>query len=305
MEDRAIAWRSKEAPRSRRQVRCPFNTAAYVSGLANPDTVRVHPAGRFPILVRPIGGTDHRDGIGPWPYLWIEDDSDVAALCEDFGDLVTLTVVTQPGYVPDGRGDPILLKQHYVYDPRLPLPALSARARARLRMSERIGSFSVVTDTAGRMAMVELYESLKRRRNLTGMFLDMGARHFESIARLESSIFFRAVSDTGIGAMACGVLFGDLLQILHIVPSETGLTWNASYLLMRGIQEFAGEKGVRMMTGGMPAGGTEGLRLFKARWANAFEPVYLLRIVNDPVAYAALCAAAPSGDVYFPAYRRP
>jgi hypothetical protein len=305
---RSIGLRRDEAPVTSAQGRsaCPFNTEAYAAGLVHLGVPEMHPARGFPILRRPIAATGLHDGVGPWPYLWIEDRADLAALYEDFRHLVTLTVVTQPGYVPKARGDDaILLKQHFVYDPGLPSPVLSRRTLARLRRSEAIGTFAIVRDAAERMVMADLYEGLKLRRQLTGSFFDKGARHFQAIAGLESSIFFRVSGPAGVGAMACGVLFGGMLQILHMVTSEDGLRWNASYLLMQGLQAFARDRGVRMLTGGMPASGRDGLRIFKERWANAFEPVYLLRIVNDPARYAALCAAMPSDGGFFPAYRRP
>lgn len=60
-----------------------------------------------------------------------------------------------------------------------------------------------------------------------------------------------------------------------------------------------------MLTGGLPGGGTEGLRTFKARWANRFEPVYMLKIVNDPALYARLCSERGEAPGFFPAYRAP
>ena len=140
------------------------------------------------------------------------------------------------------------------------------------------------------MKLPSIYEALKVRRGLTGTFVDFPLRHFETIADIENGVFFRATNSAGVGAMACGVLYRDMLQILHTAISQDGLRWNASYLLMHGLQSFARDKGVRLLTGGMPAGGSEGLRIFKQRWANRFEPVYLLRIINDRASYTALCA---------------
>jgi hypothetical protein len=270
----------------------------------------MHPAGRVPVFRRPIPGTARSDGRGPWPYLWIEDDRDLEALYDGFRDLVTVTAVTQPGHVPRARGDDaVLLKQHFVFDPALPDPPLSRRARARLRRCEAEAAFEVVADPGGRAAMSAIYDGLVRRRGLRGGFFDHDAAHFTAIAALEDSVFFRVADGEGIGAMACGVVFAGLLQILHMAMSEAGLRRNASYLLMRGLQEHARAQGLKLLTGGMPDGGAEGLRTFKARWANRMEPVYLLRIVNDGPAYAALCGGRPRGDgpvggAFFPAYRR-
>jgi hypothetical protein len=283
---------------------CPFNTPAYAAGLGHLGAVEMHPGGRFPVLRRPVPGTSLWDGVGPWPYLWVGAPSDLDALREDFPHLVTLTVVTQPGYVPKARfGDAVLLKQHFVYDPTLPPPAMSRRARGRLRRCEAAGTFEVVSDRGAWRAMTDAYTGLVRRRRLTGSLFDMPGGHFEAIADLDKSVLFRVRDAAGTGAMACGVVFGGLLQILHTATTESGLTWNASYLLMHGLQTFSRELGVRLLLGGMPESGTDGLRIFKARWVNSHAPVYLLRIVNDPARYAALCSGASADASFFPAYR--
>lgn len=265
----------------------------------------MHPSGRLPLLRRPIPGTGLRDGMGPWPYLWIEDAADLDALYDGFRHLVTVTAVTQPGYVPEARGETaILLKQHFVFDPALPDPPLSRRTRGRLARLERSAAFEVATGAAGPAAMALLYEGLKRRRQLEGGYFDHEPGHFDAIAGLEGAVFFRVADGAGLGAMACGVVFAGRLQILHMAMSEAGLRWNASYLLMRGLQEHARRHGLLLLTGGMPDRGSDGLRTFKTRWANRFEPVYLVRIVNDAAAYAALSAGRPPTG-FFPAYRAP
>lgn len=263
----------------------------------------MHSARPLPVLRRSIPGTPRFDAVGPWPYLWIGESGDIEALREGFRHLVTIAAVTQPGFVPPaGSADAVLLKQHYVFDPALPDPPLSARARARLARTERMGTFEVAPGAGACAEMIALYDGLKRRRGLEGGFFDHGSEHFEAIAALDGSVFFRVARPDGIGAMACGVVFAGMLQVLHMAMSEEGLRWNASYLLMRGLQEHVRSAGLRLLTGGMPDSGSDGLKTFKARWANRFEPVYLLRIVNDEATYAALCAATP-GHGFFPAYR--
>ncbi|HEY6633329.1 MAG TPA: hypothetical protein VIZ90_17905 [Rhizobiaceae bacterium] len=284
---------------------CPFNTVPYAASLRKIGEVEVDATGAIPVFRRSIPATDRFDGVGPWPYLWIDGKADIEALYTGFRHLVTLGVVTQPGYRPEVEGpDAVLLKQHYVYDPSLPTPELSRRARKRLARCEEAASFDVVADVTERLAIVGLYEAVKLRHDLAGGFFDHDAAHFEVLARLADSVFFRVADDDGTGAMACGVVFGDVLQILHMPSSEAGLRWNASYLLMHGLQDFARQNGLRLMTGGLPAGATDGLRVFKERWANDFLPVYLLRIVNDRARYAELCASSAGDPNFFPSYRR-
>ena len=285
---------------------CPFNAEEYVAGLGGLGTPERSARGGFSILTRPIPGTDMSDGVGPWPYLWISGPDDIAALHEDFRHLLTVTAVTQPGYVPDGATvDAALLKMHYVYDPGRPPAPMSRRARLRLRRCEERASFDVVVPFARRMRMAAIHARLVSRRGLPGDYTSFTPQHVEALARLESSVFFEVRDADGIGAMACGVLFGEQLQILHMAGTDEGLRWNASYLLMAGLQQYATEYGVQLMTGGMPDTRTDGLRIFKQRWANHSEPVYLLRVVNDKPAYAALCGHRLAETPFFPAYRAP
>ncbi len=283
---------------------CPFNTEFYARGLSNIGEVEMDPTFRIPVLRRPIAGTTLSDGVGPWPYLWIENDSDIEKLYVSFRHLVTLSVVTQPGYIPKAQGgDAKLLKQHYVYDPSLPRRPLSRRARERLLRCEARATFEVVSDEHQRMEIIGLYEGLKHRRGLNGGLFDYGVRHFKTISQLKDGIFFRVLDNRGVGAIACGIVFSGMLQVLHTVISEYGLRWNASYLLMHGLQDYAHAHRLRLLTGGMPDAGADGLRTFKERWANSFTPVYLLRIINDQPRYADLCSGK-SRDGYFPAYRQ-
>ncbi|MFG1399688.1 hypothetical protein [Roseixanthobacter pseudopolyaromaticivorans] len=284
--------------------KCPFNTLPYAAGLAHVGAAEAHASGRLVILRRAIPGTGLSDGISPWPYLWIGGQSEIEALHHDFRHLVTLTILCQPGYRPSGC-DATLLKHHFVYDPALPEPPLSRRAQARLDGCARTACFELVVDPAERLAIVALYAALKERRGLGGGLFDMDLSHFAAIAALDQSVFFRVRSGERIGAMACGVVFADMLQILHIVPSSDGLQWNASYLLMHALQNHVRTHNLKLFTGGMPDGGGIGLRVFKSRWANRMEPVHMIRIVNDHQAYAELCSGKSGTQGYFPAYRSP
>ncbi|MFZ4654018.1 MAG: hypothetical protein ACOYLM_06550, partial [Methylococcaceae bacterium] len=126
---------------------CPFHADTYVKGLSTIGTPAAHRSGHFYILKRPIEGTPYYDGVGPWPYLYVEHDRMLDALRDDFQDLVTLTVVTQPGFIPRVTGlAPIFLKEHYVFDPSRPIPTLSTRARKRLATVEQRALFEEVIE---------------------------------------------------------------------------------------------------------------------------------------------------------------
>lgn len=288
-------------------MQCPFSSVDYLDGLSNIGAVDQHPELPLAVLRRGIPCTGHVDGVGPWPYRWITDDHDVEMLLEGFRHFVTLSVVAHPGWVPSPsiavRTEIRLLKQHYTFDPAKPTPALSRRAHRRVMDADRRGCFEVVTSCPEQLQISQLYQELKLRRGLTGGFFDMPPRHFEAITRLPNSVFFRVRDDEDIGAMACGLVIDDLLQVLHLVTTGHGLTWNASYLMMHSLQQYARRHGLRLLTGGMPMSGSNGLAAFKERWANAFLPVHLLCIVNDPITANRLAAGRPSSRDYFPPYR--
>lgn len=128
---------------------CPFSHLDYLAGLANIGAVETHPERRIALLRRRIPGTDLCDGVGPWPYRRIARDDDIDVLLSGFPHLVTLSVVTHPGWVPPragaARAEVRLLKQHYMYDPDKPPPPLSQRSRRRILDAERRGRFAVVT----------------------------------------------------------------------------------------------------------------------------------------------------------------
>jgi hypothetical protein len=288
-------------------IQCPFSSVDYLKGLSNIGTVDRHPDLPHAVLRRRIPCTNHDDGVGPWPYRWITDDHDIEVLREGFRHLVTLSVVTHPGWAPSpaiaARTEIRLLKQHYVFDPARPTPALSQRAHRRVMDADRRGRFEVVTSCPEQLQISQLYQQLKFRRGLTGGFFDMPQRHFEAITRLPNAVFFRVRDDEDIGAMACGLVIDDLLQLLHFVTAEPGLTWNASYLMMHSLQEYVRRHGLRLLTGGMPMRGSKGLATFKNRWVNALLPVHLLCIVNDPSTADRLAAGRPCARDYFPSYR--
>lgn len=284
-------------------VSCPFNTLEYAPALAHVGPSVVTRDGGAYVLRRPIS-EGMFDGVGPWPYVWIRSAADIDALRQDFRGLVTITAVTQPGYIPPAAADPVFLKDHFVFDPSLPIPELSARACRRLSDAEAKGTFELARDSRAPAQMAEIYSGVRERRRLHGGLFDVLDDHFDIIARLDCSMFFRVSRDGVVGAMACGVQFGGWLQILHMAMSPDGLQWNAAYLLMRGLQRHASANDVKLLTGGMPDGGTPGLRIFKSRWSNCFLPVHLIRIVNDTDAYAML-SKSRLPTPFFPAYRAP
>jgi hypothetical protein len=286
---------------------CPFSSMDYLLGLSNLGNVDQHPDLPDAVISRRISGTHLFDGIGPWPYRWISDDSEIDFFKNGFRHLVSVSVITHPGWIPSPAiaktSDIRKLKDHFVFDPDKPTPDLSRRARKRLAAADKRGNFEVITSMVDQLKIIAHYEQLKGHRNLTGGFFDMQESHFEAITRLPGAVFFRVSDGHDTGAMACGVVINNFLQILHLVPTQYGLSWNASYLMMYGLQQFAREKGLLLLTGGMPDNGAKGLLIFKKRWANAFLPVFMLCIINQEKIYQQLVSKLGFHQNYFPSYR--
>ena len=282
---------------------CPFNSAAYLSALAHLGSVQTRTRAPFPILKRPVQATQHFDGLGAWPFVCVDRDEELKALVEAFGDLITLTLVTQPGYRPRGaRGNALRFKDHFIFDPSRPYPPLSKRTREHLRRAAKNFEFGVAGSRDEALAIVPLYAELKRRRGLEGGFFDFPDAHFKTLAALPDSVFFQVRDAHGPAGMACGVVFGDWLQVLHIAVSDAGLRQDAGYLLMQGMLDVAVKERRQLALGGLPRQGDQGLKRFKLRWSNLTAPVYLSRFVNDPGTYAELCRGREQ-ERYFPAYR--
>jgi hypothetical protein len=288
---------------------CPFSTPDYLAGLSNIGIVDTHTERPVSVLKRRIPDTDLFDGVGPWPYRWITNDGVIEDLVTGFRHLLTLSVVTHPGWVSSpalaAKAEFRLLKQHYMFDPAKPRPSLSRRSHRRVMDADKRGHFSAVSLVRERLKIIALYQALKDRRSLSGGLFDMPPSHFEAIAGLPNAAFFKVSDSEDIGAMACGIIVDDLLQILHLVTTEHGLTWNASYLMMHGLQEYVRDHGLRLLTGGMPMAGSNGLAAFKAKWTNAFLPVHLLCIVNDHATTEKLKYNKTTSIEYFPPYRKP
>lgn len=287
----------------------PFHSKTYLDGLENIGKPVPNPQGGWRLLQRPIARSGCFDGVGPWPYTVVAGLHEIESLKQDYPDLVTICVVTQPGHLPNcDVVDSIFLKDHFAYDPQLPRQPLSARSALRLRRARAISTFAEGTNKVAKQDMarefIELYRLQNKRREITGFFQSFTDRHFTSVAELDSGRYFKVTTDGVTGAMACGVLHDGQLQILHIAISEEGLRQNASYVLMDGLMEVADEACATLFTGGMPDSARPSLHTFKRRWSNRFVPVYMLRIVNDPIRYNALCGTMDRNG-FFPAYRQP
>jgi hypothetical protein len=237
--------------------------------------------------------------------MWINARSELSGLRQTYRDLVTITLVTQPGYTPVLEDtDAVYLKDHFLYDPTLPDPTFSKRTTKHLRRASGEWEFDWISRYEDRIPMHVIYQDLKQRRSLGGGFFDFPRSHFERLASLGSALFCRASDKAGVAAMACAIEHEGWIHMIHSVVSNRGLRSDVGYFLMEGILKYAKSEMKVVNWGGAPNGSMEGVERFKARWSNRREPVFLHRIVNNPEVYRDLASTNGSHD-YFPAYRPP
>jgi hypothetical protein len=281
----------------------PLNSLEYASALTHLGRAIAHDGSPSAILTRKIPNSILEDGLGPWPYMWINARSELISLRQIYRDLVTITLVTQPGYTPVLEDtDAVYLKDHFLYDPTLPDPTFSKRTTKHLRRASGEFEFDLISRYEDRILMYVIYQDLKQRRSLGGGFFDFPRSHFERLANLKSALFCRASDKAGVAAMACAIEHEGWIHMTHIAISNRGLRSDVGYFLMEGIRKYAKSEMKVVNWGGAPSGSTEGVERFKARWSNRREPVFLHRIVNNPEVYQDLVSTTRSHN-YFPAYR--
>jgi hypothetical protein len=283
----------------------PLNSLEYASGLTHLGRAVARAGSPSAILVRKIPKSILEDGMGPWPYTWINARSELISLQQIYHELVTITLVTQPGYIPVlEETDAIYLKDHFLYDPTLPHPTFRKRTRKHLRRASGEWEFELTSRHEDGILMYVIYQDLKRRRSLSGGFFDFPRSHFERLATLRGALFFRASDQFGVAAMACSVEHAGWIQMIHFVISDRGLRSDVAYFLMEEILNYAKSEMKIVNLGGTPSGFAHGVERFKARWSNRREPVFLHRIVNSPETYEELASTTKSHN-YFPSYRSP
>lgn len=284
---------------------CPFNTLEYASGLSNLGTSIPHHSGKFHLIKQAIPGSNQLfDGFGGIPYLWIENQEELRWISEDFRDLVSITLVTQPGFIPDAKlVDNQFLKYHFVFDPAEKRTELSSRARRKLEKCRSEAEFLILECPIGKMKIEGFYRLLQLKKKMLSPFENLPRSHFEFMAFSEAGIFFETRNQTGTGSMACGIIYKSWLQLMHTVTTDAGLTWNSSYFLMDEILNYCEKNQLKLSMGGLPRSHTPGLETFKDRWTNKLLPVFLTKIINQPQQYQLLSTKIPKGTAYFPAYR--
>jgi len=194
------------------------------------------------------------------------------------------------------------LKQHFIRDPNYPAVAPGRGTRRKI---ERARSHWTIEEGAAGAGLAEAlcqcHRLLYERRHAFGM-ARMSDDHFAKLLSLPQVTCLVARDSGGVGSMTVAYRGRNETHLIHHCVKPRATTTYASYLLMAEAMERWGRSGP-VYLGGTPDGAeSQGVGIFKQRWANRTADAMLVGQILDHSVYHQLCADVGSSD-YFPAYR--
>jgi hypothetical protein len=244
----------------------------------------------------------------PWPYIHLSHLNEIKELINAYPDLITITGNTSPTSSIDQAIEKNQYlhryKEHFVYDPRLPL-LFSARTRRHIKNGCKFNNTSLNANNNPRLPkeILNIYGQFLNRKNLPGNFFLFQENHFELFCKKDDAkIFITRDSQLKLSATALGYLDKADLHLVHIIISDLGLKNDAGYALMNEIIAYAKTNNLQVFFGGMPSQNIGGLYLFKKRWSNRLADSNFLKIIVQPQQYLELCEGNQTNN-FFPAYR--
>ena len=279
-----------------------YSHPGYAASLSEFGTPHLLPKSGGRVLERTIPGTSHRDAMGPYPLFVCEDWSRLQEDLYDVGDLVSLTVVTDPF----GEYDEQLLhrcfdvvrpfKDHFIADLTLPANEIiskhhryyARKAQEKVRVEECEDPIWFLDGWA------RLYEGLVERHKLSGIKA-FSRDAFARQLRVPGLVALRAV-EGGLWYVSGGVAYSHLAA-----SSGRGYELMAAYALYRfAVEHFAGKVRWLDLGAGASAGEAGGLDRFKKGWSSGTRTAYLCGRIFDRRVYEEL---SKDDTGYFPAYR--
>lgn len=285
---------------------------AYAEALSEFGTPRELPACGGWILERSVPGTQHLDGMGPYPLFlcrdWARLGEDVEALAPE---LVSLTLVTDP-FAPvsedqlKGSFDCVTrFKEHLVADLRKPSDERVSKhhryyAQRAKRAGVEIERHSQPLELLDVWA--ELYAELSRRLGLSGI-KRFSRTSFERQLGVPGAVMFTASLEREMVAAHIWYLHGPVAHSHLQASAPRAYDTGAGYALYdRALTSLADSCTHAILGSGAGAdAGEDGLFRFKRGWATGTRPAYLCGRVLQPGVYRELSGSRD--DAYFPAYR--
>lgn len=290
---------------------------AYAASLSQFGVPNLLPESKGWFLCRRIPFSDCFDGMGSYPIFACEDWSRLHTDLENLGELVSISMVSDPFGEYDERylrrcfRDIVVpFKEHFIVDlTRDPASFVSEHhrrnaKRARLEVSvERCVEPIAMLDE-----WVALYAFLADRHKITGMRA-FSRSSFTAQLEVPGITVFRASVEEKTVGMTLWYEQKQAVGYYHLgAYSEIGYDLLASFALFSFAIEHFAAAGLKWLSLGAGAGtdskSNDGLTRFKRGWSTGTRTAYFCGRIFDRPRYLDISTAigVPATD-YFPAYR--
>lgn len=290
----------------------PYDTAAYTASLSHLGVPFTVDGWSGQLLRSAIPGAPGLfDAVGPWPYCSPPAEDQIAVLYSALQAqaLVTFRAFFRPD-VPFRAAQwrqagftPVLLKEHFVFDPALAWPSHSAKTRYNIRRGCGLWCIESIALVDHYRTIAAYHEQLVRSRQFSTLAA-LPSTHFANLAKLPNVHVLGALDKEGLGAALITVHDATSVHFHVIVGAARAYQRCAFYALYQAaIERWASS--CTIYFGGAPSSPNgPGIAQFKGRFANRRAPVYMIQAVLDPERCQQLvtaCQGSPS--TWFPPYR--
>ncbi|MEZ4735635.1 MAG: glycosyltransferase family A protein [Caldilineaceae bacterium] len=290
----------------------PYDTAAYAATLRHlgtPFAVHGWPGQLLRCAIP--GATDMFDAVGPWPYCSPPEVSQLPALYHALQaqGLVTFRAFFRPEAAPATEQwqhagfTPVLLKEHFVFDPALDWPPHSAKTRSNIRCGQRWWCVEEIALADHHRTIAAYHERLVSSRQFSAMAA-LPPAHFAALADLPNVHVLGALDKEGLGAALITVHEETSVHFHVIVGAERAYQRCAFYALYQAAIERWSPSHMIYLGGAPSSPNGPGIARFKRRFANRRMPVYMIQAVLDRERCQRLVSTLATSQVnWFPPYR--
>ena len=290
----------------------PYDTIAYAATLSHLGTPFAVPGWQGGLLKCPIPGTtNHFDAMGPWPYCSLPQAAALSVLYRALQaqGLVTFRAFCRPATMMaieplhDAGFTSALLKEHFVFDPRLDWPAQSAKTRYNIGRGKRLWTIEPIALADHHHTIAGYHEQLVCTKQFSAIAA-LSPAHFAVLADLPNVHVLGAMDQAGLGAALITVHDANSVHFHVVVGADRAYRTCAFYALYQAaIDRWSQCR--RIYLGGAPSSPNgQGIAHFKSRFANCRLPVYMLQAVLDKDLCQQLVRTCPAPQTHwFPPYR--
>lgn len=310
--DSAVEWQSRSDAIIKMSNQLPYDTAAYAATLSHLGTPFVVHGWQGSLIRCAIPGAAHLfDAVGSWPYCSPPEISQLSALYRALQaqGLVTFRAFFRPKTAlaveqwHQAGFTPVLLKEHFVFDPTLDWPAHSAKTRYNIRRGRRLWRVELLALAEYHRTIAEYHERLVQRRQFSAMAA-LPPAHFAALAELPNVRVLGALDTDGLGAALIAVHDETSVHFHVIVGAERAYQTCAFYALYQAAIERWSPSHTIYLGGAPSSPNGQGIAHFKRRFANRRAPVYMIQAVLDrETCQQLVCARAAPQSNWFPPYR--